>query len=63
MLELLVGYWIGKRARKNELDREEQREIMRNRIVQSTYSDQDSRSFEELLIQAEENARAKQNNQ
>jgi flagellar hook-basal body complex protein FliE len=62
MLELLVGYWMGKRAQKNKLLKEEQKEDMENRITQSTYSDQDSRSFEQLLIQARENANDKQNN-
>lgn len=57
MLEFLVGYFIGKGARKNKVELVE--EPMDIYSISVNSSPQEFRSFEELLDQARENARAK----
>jgi hypothetical protein len=62
MIELLVGYFIGKNsARKKQILETKETKNMESVIVYESYS-QDSRSLEQVLFKAKENARAKQNN-
>lgn len=65
VLELFIGYLLGKGSavKKYQRDEETKEEEGMTSIVNWESYNQDSRSFEELLAQAKEHARGKQNNQ
>jgi hypothetical protein len=64
MLELLFGYWLGKRAGKKQVNQEAEPEMTSYNDFQieswSSYA-QDTRSFEQLLKEARENYANKNN--
>jgi hypothetical protein len=61
MIELLVGYFIGRGARKKQSCPEEENDMPSSTQDWSSYG-QDTRSFQELLEQAKEH-RANKDNQ
>lgn len=62
MIELLVGYFLGKSSARKKQTLETEETINMESVESYDSFVQDSRSFEQVLNKARENARAKQDN-